>query len=62
MCCICWFAILIFALDHGNLQKLTAPIDAARKFCGVSPGYEGYDYLLVQPDLNDLDSKYRDWF
>ena len=49
--------IFIYGYRNGDLFRLTSPINSDLKFCGISPGYEDYRYLLVQPDqdLSNVD-------
>ena len=39
--------------EHGDVNRLTSPIDADLNICGVTPGYEDYSYLYLS-DFSSL--------
>ena len=43
----------VYGLKHGKTRKLTAPLDGSNNFCGVTPGFEGYNKLYLT-DLNSI--------
>jgi hypothetical protein len=56
LCLIIFFAFLgamgyltAYAHSHGNLEKLTAPLDGHGKFCGEDPdkNFKDYPYLYL---------------
>lgn len=43
--------ITVYALEHGDPERILAPMDGNGKFCGMDEGYEDYPYLFYA-DLN----------
>ena len=43
----------VYGINHGKTKKLTAPLDGSDNFCGITPGFEGYDNLYLT-DLNSI--------
>ena len=43
-----------YGYKHGNVQKLLAPLDGDKKFCGVTEGFEDYPHLYIT-NLGSLD-------
>uniref|UniRef100_A0A7S3N2V9 Choline transporter-like protein n=1 Tax=Strombidium inclinatum TaxID=197538 RepID=A0A7S3N2V9_9SPIT len=40
---------------HGDMEKLLAPLDGDKNFCGYSAGFEKYDKLYISDFSNSLD-------
>ena len=54
LCCIIFMVFLTgmgfctsYGYAEGNPLKLVAPIDGDENICGVTPGYEDYQYLFI---------------
>ena len=54
LCCLLFLVFLggmgfctYWGYANGNPGKLIAPIDGDEHICGVSPGYEDYQYLYI---------------
>ena len=43
--------VAIYALEHGDPERIMAPMDGNGNFCGKTEGYEDYPYLFFS-DLN----------
>lgn len=46
--------ISVFGYNHGQPERLLAPLDADGKFCGIEQGYEAYKYLYIM-DVSQSD-------